>query len=87
MSEIMFGVMTDYEYNWDHKRSRLTIWEGPFMGTYVGEAFSTRTGFMITDYNGDKVRVTCPNTRNEDTYRDVDAAINAALSAHFQKEN
>lgn len=82
-----YGVMTDYEYNVDHKRQRLTVWSGAFMAVHEawGVSLPKNDGYMLTTYNGDKVRVTCPVERTEDNYREVDAAISAALDAHYQK--
>ena len=79
----MFGTATDYEYSATHKRQRLTVWSGSFMSTFEGDALSLKDGFMITTYNGDKVRVTCPPVRNETTYGEVDDAISDALDAHY----
>ena len=33
-----YGVSTDYEWARTHKTDRLTIWSGPFMSVYEGEA-------------------------------------------------
>ena len=79
----MFGIATDYEYSATHKRQRLIVWSGSFMSTFEGDALSLKDGFMVTTYNSDKVRVTCPSVRNETTYREVDDAISAALDAHY----
>ena len=79
-----FGVMTDYEYSAEHKRNRITVWSGAFMGTFEAEGYSLPKGdgYMLTTYNGDKVRVSCA-MRNNSTYPDVDAAISRALAEHY----
>lgn len=84
-----YGVMTDYEYSDTHKRDRITVWTGPFASVYVAEGFSLPkgNGYMLTTYNGDKVRVTCPAPRTDATYQVTDAAIQEALSKHFGEEN
>ena len=83
---MQYGVMTDYEYNSEHKRERISVWSGQFMGTWEADGYSLpgRNGYMLTTYNGDKVRVTCP-MRDESTYQEVDAAISFALNAHYAK--
>ena len=78
-----YGVTTDYEYSATHKRHRLEVWSGPFFSVWEGTAYSLPSGgYMVTTYNGDKVRVACPSPRDADNYSDVDAAINEALNAH-----
>lgn len=80
-----YGTATDYEYTTaTHKRERLVIWSGPFCSVYEGEALSLpkRDGYMVTDYNGDRIRVVCAVPRTEANYLEVDAAISAALNAH-----
>lgn len=78
-----YGVMTDYDHSAEHKRQRLTVWSGPFMSTFEGEAYSLPAGgFMVTTYNADKIRVTCPSPRDESNFEAVDAAISDALNAH-----
>jgi len=78
-----YGVATDYE--WTGKRSRILVWSGPFMHTFEAEGIELPKGdgYMLTTYNdGDKVRVTCPTPRNGDNYREVDQAINEAMTAY-----
>ena len=81
---MQYGVMTDYEYNSEHKRERISVWSGQFMGTWEAEGYSLpkRDGYMLTTYNGDKVRVACP-MRDNSTYQEVDTAISSALEAHY----
>ena len=81
-----YGVMTDYEYNSEHKRERITVWSGPFMSTFEAEGYSLpgRNGYMLTTYNGDKVRVACA-MRNGQTYEAVDKAISEALAVEYAK--
>lgn len=78
-----FGVTTDYEYT--GKRDRLDVWEGSFMSSHAAVAYSLpkNNGYMLTTYNGDKVRVECPVPRDENTYLEVDEAINLALNEHY----
>lgn len=78
-----FGVTTDYEYT--GKRDRIQVWSGAFMSTWEAEGYSLPKGdgYMLTTYNGDKVRVKCPTPRNYYTYREVDAAIELALNEFY----
>lgn len=80
-----FGVTTDYEYAVTHKRQRLTVWSGPFYATFEAHALSLPLGrgYMLTTYNGDKVRVKT-HLRGEDNWREVDAAIARALTIHYK---
>ena len=83
-----FGVATDYEWRGTHKTDRLTIWSGPFMSVYEGEAISlpNGAGYMVYVYqSGRKVRVSCPSPRDDTNYREVDDAISEALNAHYAK--
>lgn len=79
-----YGVSTDYDYNASHKRDRITVWSPPFASTYEAEGYSLPggDGYMLTTYNGDKVRVTCPTPRTDETYEAVDKAVSDALNAH-----
>jgi hypothetical protein len=79
-----YGVATDYEYNETHKRDRITVWSQAFMESFEAEGYSLprRDGYMLTTYNGDTVRVTCPVPRNENNYQEVDRAVSDALDAH-----
>lgn len=79
----LYGVSTDYDYTSTHKRERLSIWSGPFMSVYEGEAFTLPggAGYMVTRHNGDRVRVTCPTPRTDENYTVIDEAINEALNA------
>lgn len=78
-----FGITTDYDYT--GKRDRLDVWEGSFMSSRTAEGYSLPKGdgYMLTDYNGHKIRVECPVPRDENTYREVDEAINLALNEHY----
>jgi hypothetical protein len=80
-----YGVTSDYEYNATHKRDKIRVWSGAFFSVFEAEGYSLPggDGYMLTTYNGDKVRVTCPARRNGDNYRKVDAAVSAALRAHY----
>jgi hypothetical protein len=84
----MFGVCTDYEANRGRKRDHVTVWEGPFADQYVasGVSLPRGNGYMLTLDWGDKVRVTSPTPRTDDNYHEVDAAINAALTAHYARK-
>jgi hypothetical protein len=85
-SAALFGVATDYEYRGTHKRDRITVWSGPFYSTFEAEGVSlpNDAGYMLTTYNGDKVRVACPAPRTEDNFEDVDRLVSGALDAHFR---
>ena len=80
-----YGVRTEYDLNEGKRRDYLTVWSGPFSSVWEADGVSLPggDGYMLTTYNGDKVRVTCPTPRTDDTYVEVDAAIDAALTAHF----
>ncbi len=82
---LKYGITTDYEYAYDHKRDRIVVWSGPFFGTFEAEGLELprHDGYMHTTYNGDKVRVQCPTPREAYNYEQVDRAINDALSAHY----
>lgn len=82
-----FGVMSDDEYNATHLRDRITVWSGPFYEVYEAEGYSLPNddGYMLTTYNGDKVRVSTFPPRDTDTYEAIDAAINDALNAHYSE--
>jgi hypothetical protein len=82
-----YGIATDYDRNEGRKRDYLTVWSGAFASDYEAQGVSLPRGdgYMLTTYGGAKVRVTCPTPRNEDTWQEVDAAINAALSAHREQ--
>ena len=79
-----YSVAEDYTYNATHKRERLSLWSGAFASTHEGEAYSLPNGdgYMVTlEYGVKGVRVTCPTPRNDENYRAIDEAINAALNA------
>jgi hypothetical protein len=80
----VYGVTTDYEYSATHKRHRLMVWSPPWFSVFEAEGYSLPNGkgYMLTTYNGDKVRVSCPAPRNSNNYEAVDAAISDALNAH-----
>jgi len=80
--EIYFGVATNYDANEKSKRDHLDVWEGAFMSSHAASGVSRPNGdgYMLTTYNGDKVRVTCPTPRTEATHQEVDQAINEALN-------
>ena len=80
----VYGITTDYEYTSTHQRERLLVWSPPFFSVFEGEALSlpNGAGYMVTTYNGDKVRVACPSPRTDANYQEVDDAIGAALNAH-----
>lgn len=77
-----YGIIDDYEYSAAHRRERLTVWSGPFASVWEGEAYSLPrgNGYMVTTYDGEKIRVTCPTPRNDENYLAIDAAINDALN-------
>lgn len=63
------------------KREYLTVWTGPFASEYEGQAVTLPKGdgYMVTRYNGEKVRVTCPTPRTDDNFTEIDNAISEAL--------
>lgn len=77
------GIRNEYEPRFG--REVLTLWSGSFYSVWEGEAWELprRDGYMVTTYNGDKVRVACPTPRTDDNYREVDAAIVAAVEALY----
>ena len=76
-----FSVATDYEYNKTHKRDRITVWSGQFCDTWEASGFSLPNGgYMLTTFNGDKIKVECPNPRTEANYQEVDAAVCTAMA-------
>lgn len=81
-----YGVTTDYDYSDAHKRERLDVWSGPFMSEWEGSALSLPKGdgYMLTTHSGAKVRVSCPTPRTDETYREIDDAISAALREHHE---
>lgn len=82
-----YGVTTDYEYSATHKRERINVWSGSFFSTWEAEGYSLPRGdgYMLTTYNGDKVRVSCPAPRTDENFRVVDAAISDALTKHHEQ--
>lgn len=80
MTRYRYGVTEDYEYNATHKRHRLTLWSGTFRDVPEGSALSTPTGYMITPYYGDKIRVECPSPRDDGNFWEVDKALSRALA-------
>lgn len=81
-----YGVAVDYEYSSTHKRERLTVWSPPWFSVFEAEGYSLPKGdgYMLTTYNGDKVRVTCQAPRTGENYQEVDKAISDALNAHHK---
>lgn len=77
-----YSVATDYDYNATHKRDCITVWSGQFCDQWEGVGFALpgNTGYMLSMYGGGKVRVACPCPRTEANYRQVDAAVCAAIS-------
>lgn len=80
-----YAVAGDCDYGETHKRERLTVWSGTWCDVFEAEGLSLpgRDGYMLTTYNGDRVRVACP-MRTDDTYEEVDAAISEALNRHHE---
>jgi hypothetical protein len=76
-----YGVRTEYDYNDTHKRDCVTVWSGAFSLVYEATGFSLprNDGYMLTTYNGDKIRVSCPCPRTESNYLEVDAAVCDAM--------
>jgi hypothetical protein len=82
-----YGITEDYDYNVEHKRKRLHVWSGPFFHTFEAEAYTLPKGdgYMVTTYNGDKIRVACPAPRDDRNYEEVDKAISEALNRHHEE--
>lgn len=79
-----YGVATDYEYR--GKRDRVLVWSGAFYSVLEASGLSLPSGgYMLTTYNGDKIRVSCPSPRTDENFLAVDEAIDAALRAHYAK--
>lgn len=80
----LYGVTTDYDYSADHKREKIDVWSGAWFSVWeaTGLSLPNNTGYMLTTYNGDKIRVSCGSPQTDANYRDIDAAINTALNAH-----
>lgn len=83
-----YGVRTEYEQNEGRKRDHLTVWSGPFASNYeaAGVSLPRGDGYMLILAYGGKVRVSCPTPRTDDNYLTVDAAIGAALRAHYGEQ-
>lgn len=85
MADTVFGIMTDYDYNAEHKRKRISVWTGPFMSVWIATGYSLpkNNGFMLTDYNDKKIRVECETDRREDNFQVIDKAISDALNVFY----
>lgn len=83
-----YGVATDYDRNEGRKRDYIRVWSGPFYSVFEADGVSLPggDGYMLTTYNGKKVRVSCPTPRNDKNWQQVDAAVSAALRAHYGEE-
>ena len=81
-----FGVATDYDYSATHARDRITVWSGALYSVFEADGLSlpSGAGYMLTTYQGDKVRVECPAPRDGDNFSEVDRLIGSALNAHYQ---
>jgi hypothetical protein len=81
-----FGVTTDYDYSAEHKRKKLHVWSGPWFHTWeaVGLSLPSGKGYMLTTYNGDKIRVECPAPRDDKNWEEVDKAIAEAMTEHYK---
>lgn len=79
-----YGITEDYEYTATHKRAAIDVWSGPFFHTWEARGLSLPggAGYMLTTYNGDKVRVETGALRGGQNYRAVDSAISLALNNH-----
>lgn len=77
---IRYGVRDEYKPRFG--RQVLTLWTGPFSEQYEGYAWELpkRDGYMVRLDYSEPVKVLCPTPRDEETYVQVDAAINAALN-------
>ena len=70
------------EYTTTFGRQSLTVWSGAFASDYIASALELpkRNGFMVTLYDGRKIRVQCPAPRTEKNFHQVDDAISAAIA-------
>lgn len=68
-------------------RQVLTVWSGAFYGEYEARAVALPggDGFMVTDYNGEKFRVVTAGYRDDNTWQQVDRAINHALGVRDER--
>lgn len=87
----MFGITCNSSSD---RTQEFTIWEGDFMSSPVGSgtfrAGAKRTTVTLLDYRETKLRVSFPEgvtlPRTDRNYREIDDAISAALTAHFDAE-
>lgn len=88
MTRPFYGVATDYERNEGRKRDYLTVWSGPFFSVYeaAGVSLPRGDGYVLTTYNGERVRVTCPTPRTDDNYQEIDRAVSDALRTHYARK-
>lgn len=77
-----YGTTTDHDYSAEHVRQKIDVWTGPWFHEHVATGLSLADGFMLTTYNGDKVRVSCPSPRDDENYTQVDAAIADAMKQY-----
>jgi hypothetical protein len=82
-----YGVRSEHERSEGKRRDYLTVWSGPFFSVWEADGVSLPKGdgYMLTTYNGDKVRVTCSTPRTEANFQQVDDAIGVALAAHYEE--
>ena len=88
----MFGISTNYDESTD-KTTVIDVWEGSFMSDFVGDARirnGARSATFRTYWGDSPVKVTLPDgvtfPRTEDNFADIDAAVSAAFSRHFDGE-
>ena len=83
-----YAIADDYDYNETHKRSRLSIWSGPFASIYEGEAYSLpgKNGYMVSLYYGPKLRVETGGLRDDDNWQEVDNKIRAAINDYYESQ-
>lgn len=82
-----YGITTEGT----QRTQNFTVWEGDFMSSPVGYGVmrhgATRTTITLLDYVGTKLKVSLPKgvtfPRTEGNYRDINAALSDALSAHY----
>ena len=74
------GVLEFWEVAFSHQLG-VESWCDVFEAE--GLSLPGRDGYVLTTYNGDRVRVACP-MRTDDTYEEVDAAISEALNRHHE---
>lgn len=77
----MIGVRDEYAPRFG--RQVLTLWSPPFASVFEGEAVElpAHDGYMVTTFDGRKVRVACDAPRTDENFLRVDSAIETAVES------